>query len=86
MFSSLHSRMVSIYGYNRFGDSESFPAFLRRWKRLMRHYIEKGEKEEWYTPCHLLPMFEYTHHDGKLKSAFTDDQFASYHNAKMNKV
>ena len=61
------SRMVSIYGYNRFGEGESFPVFLRRWKRLMRHYIEKGEKEEWYTPCHLLPMFEYTHHQGKLE-------------------
>mmetsp|Transcript_28360 Transcript_28360/g.48238 ORF Transcript_28360/g.48238 Transcript_28360/m.48238 type:complete len:439 (-) Transcript_28360:1149-2465(-) len=60
-----YSRMVSIYGYNRFGEGESFPTFLRRWKRLMRHYMEKGEKEEWYTPCHLLPMFEYTHHDGK---------------------
>lgn len=31
----------------------------------MRHYIENGEKEEWYTPCHLLPMFEYTHFNGK---------------------
>jgi len=60
-----YSRMVSIYGYNRFGECESFPVFLRRWKRLMRHYMEKGEKEEWYTPCHLLPMFEYTHHQGK---------------------
>lgn len=61
-----YSRMVSIYGYNRFGEGESFPSFLRRWKRLMRHYLERGEKEEWYTPCHLLPMFEYTHHEGKL--------------------
>ncbi|KAL7501689.1 hypothetical protein ACHAWT_009558 [Skeletonema menzelii] len=60
-----YSRMVSIYGYNRFGEGESFPSFLRRWKRLMRHYLERGEKEEWYTPCHLLPMFEYTHHEGK---------------------
>ncbi|KAL9190474.1 hypothetical protein ACHAXT_007685 [Thalassiosira profunda] len=60
-----YSRMVSIYGYNRFGAGESFPAFLRRWRKLMTPYIERGEKEEWYTPCHLLPMFEYTHHDGK---------------------
>jgi hypothetical protein len=36
----------------------------------MRHYTEKGEKEEWMTPCHCLPMFEYTHHEGKLRVAF----------------
>lgn len=60
-----YSRMVSMYGYNRFGERESFPTFVRRWKKLMRHYIENGEKEEWYTPCHLLPMFEYTHFNGK---------------------
>lgn len=60
-----YSRMVSIYGYNRFGEGESFPVFMRRWKRLMRHYTERGEKEEWYTPCHLLPMFEYTHFEGR---------------------
>jgi hypothetical protein len=60
-----YSRMVSIYGYNRFGSCESFPAFVRRWKRLMRPYAEAGEKEEWYTPCHLLPMFEFTHFEGK---------------------
>lgn len=57
-----YSRMVSIYGYNRFGGIESFPTFVRRWKKLMKPYLERGEKEEWYTPCHLLPMFEYTHH------------------------
>ena len=60
-----YSRMVSIYGYNRFGESESFPTFVRRWKKLMGPYLDRGEKEEWYTPCHLLPMFEYTHHEGK---------------------
>lgn len=60
-----YSRMVSIYGYNRFGEFESFPTFVRRWKKLMRPYIEGGEKEDWYTPCHLLPMFEYTHSGGK---------------------
>lgn len=60
-----YSRMFSIYGYNRFGEGESFPTFCRRWKKLMRHYMERGEKEEWYTPCHLLPMFEYTHFNGK---------------------
>ena len=60
-----YSRMVSIYGYNRFGQSESFVVFLRRWKKLMRPYIERGETEDWYTPCHLLPMFEYTHFEGR---------------------
>jgi len=60
-----YSRMVSVYGYNRFGAGEPFPAFVRRWRKLMRHYIERDEKEEWYTPCHLLPMFEYTHFNGK---------------------
>jgi hypothetical protein len=60
-----YSRMVSIYGYNRFGEFETFPVFVRRWKKLMRHYIERGEKEDWYTPCHLLPQFEYTHFEGK---------------------
>jgi hypothetical protein len=57
--------MVSIYGYNRFTEAESFSAFIRRWKKLMTHYIQSGEKEEWYTPCHCLPQFEYTHHNGK---------------------
>lgn len=56
-----YSRMVSIYGYNRFGSGESFPTFVKRWHKLMKPYLERGEKEEWYTPCHLLPMFEYTH-------------------------
>jgi len=60
-----YSRMVSIYGYNRFGESESFPTFVRRWKKLMNPYLERGEKEEWYTPCHLLPMFEFTHHNAR---------------------
>ena len=60
-----YSRMFSIYGYNRFGAQESFPTFCRRWKKLMRHYLNSGEKEEWYTPCHLLPMFEYTHYEGR---------------------
>ncbi len=31
----------------------------------MKPYLEDGEKEEWYTPCHLLPQFEYTHYNGK---------------------
>mmetsp|Transcript_24061 Transcript_24061/g.49224 ORF Transcript_24061/g.49224 Transcript_24061/m.49224 type:complete len:456 (+) Transcript_24061:54-1421(+) len=60
-----YSRMVSIYGYNRFGEMEDFKTFMRRWKKLMKPYLEDGEKEEWYTPCHLLPQFEYTHYNGK---------------------
>ena len=60
-----YSRMVSIYGYNRFGPMEDFPSFVRRWKTLMKHYIERNEMEEWYTPCHLLPQFEFTHYKGK---------------------
>ena len=59
-----YTRMVSIYGYNRFTEAESFSAFLRRWAKLMMHYIQRAEKEEWYTPCHCLPQFEYTHHNG----------------------
>mmetsp|Transcript_14352 Transcript_14352/g.25687 ORF Transcript_14352/g.25687 Transcript_14352/m.25687 type:complete len:451 (-) Transcript_14352:229-1581(-) len=60
-----YSRMVSIYGYNRFGKGETFKMFVRRWKKLMTPYLLRGEKEEWYTPCHLLPMFEFTHSNGK---------------------
>ena len=60
-----YSRMVSVYGYNRFGAGETFAQFVRRWRVLMTPYLTNGEKEEWYTPCHLLPMFEFTHFEGK---------------------
>lgn len=60
-----YSRMVSIFGYNRFGNFEDFPSFVRRWYDLMRHYREQGEMEEWFTPCHCIPQFEYTHFEGK---------------------
>eukprot|EP00951_Prasinocladus_malaysianus_P032867 scaffold322195_cov39-Prasinocladus_malaysianus.AAC.1 len=32
---------------------------------MMRHYRDRREMEEWWTPCHAIPMFEYTHGDGK---------------------
>jgi len=59
------SRMVSIYMYNRFGPLESFRTFLKRWHHMLRFYRERGEMEEYYTPCHLIPQFEYTHFEGK---------------------
>jgi len=62
-----YARMVSIYMYNRFGPAESFPHFIRSWYNSTMHfYRANGEKEEWYTPCHAIPQFEYTHaKDGK---------------------
>ena len=60
-----YSRMVSMYGYNRYGPLESFSGFVKRWHKIMIHYRERGEMEEWYTPCHCIPQFEYTHLDGK---------------------
>jgi hypothetical protein len=62
-----YTRMVSIYMYNRFGPAESFSHFVKSWyNNTYRFYRENGEKEEWYTPCHAIPQFEYTHqNDGK---------------------
>lgn len=60
-----YTRMVSIYMYNRFGPSESFQHFVRSWYKMLWHYRESGEMEEWYTPCHGIPQFEYTHFEGK---------------------
>jgi hypothetical protein len=62
-----YSRMVSIYSYNRFfGEFESFAHFLDDWyKNVTKAYREKGELEEWYTPCHAIPQFEYTHWQGQ---------------------
>jgi hypothetical protein len=56
-----YSRMVSIYLYNRFGQYESFPHFMNSWYKMMQAYRETGEMEEWYTPCHAIPQFEFTH-------------------------
>jgi len=59
-----YSRMVSIYMYNRFGSREPFPQFVKSWYTNMKYYRESGEMEEWYTPCHTIPQFEYTHFEG----------------------
>jgi hypothetical protein len=57
-----YARMVSIYMYNRFGPCENFSYFVRSWyNRTIKDYRERGEMEEWYTPCHAIPQFEYTH-------------------------
>ena len=60
-----YGRMVSIYMYNRFGPLESFEHFVRSWYKMMLNYRETGEMEEWHTPCHGIPQFEYTHFAGK---------------------
>lgn len=61
-----YSRMVSLYHYNRFGRWESFNHFVEDWhKRVFRPYRDDGELEEWYTPCHAIPMYEFTHFEGK---------------------
>ena len=57
-----YTRMVSIYMYNRFGPCESFSHFVKSWySRTTKDYRERGEMEEWYTPCHAIPQFEFTH-------------------------
>jgi len=57
-----YARMVSIYMFNRFGACESFSHFVRSWYRYtMRDYREHGMLDDWYTPSHALPQFEYTH-------------------------
>jgi len=57
-----YSRMVSIYNYNKFGDLESFSSFVKDWYHNMtKPYRETGELDEWYTPCHTIPQFEFTH-------------------------
>jgi len=59
-----YSRMVSIYNYNKFGDLESFSSFVKDWYHNMtKPYRETGELDEWYTPCHTIPQFEFTHDD-----------------------
>lgn len=61
-----YARMVSIYSYNRFGEWETFRHFVEDWyKNVTKAYREQGEMEEWYTPCHAIPQFEYTHFEGK---------------------
>lgn len=61
-----YSRMVSMYNYNRFGQMESFSHFVKSWyKNTANNYRDTGEMDEWYTPCHAIPQFEYTHIEGK---------------------
>lgn len=63
-----YSRMVSIYNYNKFGNLESFPAFVKDWYHNMtKPYRQTGELDEWYTPCHAIPQFEFTHNDQEGK-------------------
>ncbi|MGK3753449.1 MAG: hypothetical protein ACI8RD_005756 [Bacillariaceae sp.] len=58
-----YARMFSIYMYNRFGPWESFSHFVKSWYNgPFKDYRESDcEMEEWYTPCHAIPQFEYTH-------------------------
>lgn len=57
-----YARMVSIYMYNRFGPCETFSHFVKSWyNQTTKDYREHGEMDEWYTPCHAIPQFEYTH-------------------------
>eukprot|EP00978_Attheya_sp_CCMP212_P023408 scaffold71645_cov75-Attheya_sp.AAC.4 len=60
-----YSRMISVYLYNRYGSMESFSHFVKAWYKIMRYYRERKEMDEWYTPCHCIPQFEFTHFDGK---------------------
>lgn len=60
-----YSRMVSLYMYNRFSPTETFKEFVDSWyKEVVKPYRQKGIVEEWETPCHSIPQFEYTHYDG----------------------
>jgi hypothetical protein len=54
--------------YNRYGPMESFDHFVKSWHNTtMAHYRDGGERhmEEYYTPCHAIPQFEFTHFEGK---------------------
>mmetsp|Transcript_8882 Transcript_8882/g.16691 ORF Transcript_8882/g.16691 Transcript_8882/m.16691 type:complete len:491 (+) Transcript_8882:596-2068(+) len=61
-----YSRMVSVYMYNRMGKCEGFKHFVKDWvKNKMKIYNKTGSTEEWDIYCHAVPMFEYTHLNGK---------------------
>ena len=61
-----YSRMISMYNYNKFGSRESFAHFVESWyNNSFYAYRTRGEMEEWWTPCHAIPQFEYTHSFGK---------------------
>ena len=60
-----YSRMISIYTYNRFGEWESFSHFIQDWyHNVCKYYRADRICDEWYTPCHAIPQFEYTHYNG----------------------
>lgn len=60
-----YSRMISIYTYNRFGEWETFTHFINDWyHNVCKYYRANKECDEWYTPCHAIPQFEYTHYQG----------------------
>eukprot|EP00547_Thalassionema_nitzschioides_P004146 CAMPEP_0194212546 /NCGR_PEP_ID=MMETSP0156-20130528/12548_1 /TAXON_ID=33649 /ORGANISM="Thalassionema nitzschioides, Strain L26-B" /LENGTH=453 /DNA_ID=CAMNT_0038940401 /DNA_START=27 /DNA_END=1388 /DNA_ORIENTATION=- len=59
-----YARMVSVYMYNRYGN-ESFQEFVKSWlATTLQNYSKSGVVEEWETPCHAIPQFEYTHYEG----------------------
>ncbi len=59
-----YRRMASIYMYNRYWN-ESFHDFMKSWyETALKNYRERGVVEEWETPCHAIPQFEYTHFEG----------------------
>ncbi len=63
-----YARMVSIYMYNRFGNCESFSHFVKSWYHgAIKDYRERREMDEWFTPCHAIPQFEYTHDSNGTK-------------------
>jgi len=60
-----YSRAVSMYEYNK-RPCESFDAFIDDfYMEFFKNYIEKGSTECRDIYCHVLPMYEYTHIDGK---------------------
>jgi hypothetical protein len=76
-----YARLVSIYMYNRFGKYESFQHFVKSWhKSVIKHYRDRREMEDWYTPCHAIPQFEYTHLQVDNESSSSDgSENSSYH-------
>ena len=55
-----YSRMVSIYMYNRVWG-ESFPTFVKRFRKEINPYLATGTTDDWNVYCHALPMHAYTH-------------------------
>jgi len=55
-----YSRMVSVFLYNKF-LFESFDHFVHAWFLKWKKYKNTNTEEE-NVYCHVLPMFEFTHH------------------------